>query len=491
MSDFFKDQKQMAARGLNILSINDYRDIHLATLQVLEQTGVFVEDHQALEVFGSSGALVDQKNKIVKLPSHMVEDAIQSAPGQVLLAGRNPDRDILLADNKNFYVNFGGNINVVDPYTGMVRQSTKEDVAATARLCDALKEVSVYSRAVYALDQTPKLLHLHTAEACFNTTTKHCFHGPESKWEAEKIIEMASAAVGGKENLKTRKPITLVAAVSSPLKLTRKFCEVIMTSAGAGFSTYIATMVMAGGTGPVNLAGVLVQTNAEVLSGIVLTQLVRPGTPVIYSSYSTGMDLRLGTSPLGSPETAMIAGSVAGLCRYYQLPCMVPGISSDSKKPHVQAAFEKTLTGVSAAMAGANLIIGIGGIETGLTFDFGQAVLDDEIVRMIKHLKRGIEVNDETLSVDLIHEIGSFGEYLSHNTTLLKMNSLSQTQLFDRSNREDWENKGQPQSYAKALSRAIDILENHQPEPLPVSAVSRIQDIVEEAEKEVNVKKHR
>lgn len=129
-------------------------------------------------------------------------------------------------------------------------------------------------------------------------------------------------------------------------------------------------------------------------------------------------------------------------------------------------------------MAGANLISGIGGIETGLTFDFGQAVLDDEIVRMIQHLKRGIEVNDETLSVDIIHEIGPFGEYLSHNTTLLKMKSLSQTHLFDRSNREDWENKGKPQSYAKALSRAIDILENHKPEPLPESAVKRISAIV-------------
>jgi trimethylamine--corrinoid protein Co-methyltransferase len=488
MSDFFMDHRQTAARDLNMLSIKDYRDIHLATLQILEKTGVFVEDQQALEVFGSYGASVDKKSKIVKLPSGIVEDSIRSAPDQVLLAGRIPGFDILLEDNKNAYVNFGGNINVVDPYTGMVRQSTKKDVAATACLCDGLKEVNVYSRAVYALDQTPELLHLHTAEACFNNTAKHCFHGPESKWAAEKIIEMAMAVMGGTENLKARKPISFVAAVSSPLKLTRKFCEVVMTSAGAGFSTLIASMVMAGGTGPVNLAGVLVQTNAEILAGIVLAQCVRKGTPVIYSSFSTGMDLRLGTSPLGSPETAMIAISVAGLCRYYQLPCLVPGISSDSKQPGAQAAYEKALTGVSAAMAGANLIIGIGGLETGLTFDFGQAVLDDEIVRMIKHLKQGIEVDDETLSVDLIHEIGPFGEFLSHDTTLLKMKSLSQTELFDRSNREDWEKKGQQQGYAKALSLAIDIIENHEPEPLPGSAVKRIRVLVEEAEKEVSVK---
>ncbi|MGD8519668.1 MAG: trimethylamine methyltransferase family protein [Desulfobacterales bacterium] len=488
MADFFNDQKLAVIGGLNLLTQNNYRDIHLATLKVLENTGVFVEDRQAREVFGSCGARVDEKNNTVKLPPSMVEDAIQSAPAQVMLAGRNPDRDILLDGNTNAYLNFGGGINMIDPHTGLCRKSTKADLATSARLCDALKEVSVYSRAVYPLDQPQKVLHLHTAEASLCNTTKHCFHGPESEWETKKIIDMAEAVVGGAENLKNRKPISFGSAVSSPLKLTRKFCEAIMTASRAGFTTNIASMAMAGGTGPVNLAGVLVQTNAEILSGIVLTQLVCKGAPVIYASYSTAMDLRWGTCPLGSPETALIGASVAGLCRYYQLPCLVPGISSDSKRHGIQAAYEKALTGVSAAMAGASLIVGIGGLETGLTFDFGQAVLDDEIVRMIKHLRQGFDVNTETLSVDLIQEIGPFGEFLSQDTTLLKMKSLSQTHLFDRNNREGWENNGKPQSYAKALSRAIDIIEDYQPEPLPVSVVKQIRAIVEEAEKEVNMK---
>jgi trimethylamine--corrinoid protein Co-methyltransferase len=489
MADFFVNQNLTSAVGLNMLGKNDYSDIHQATLQVLEKTGVYVEDRQAREVFGSCGARIDEKSNIVKLPSSMVEDAIQSAPARVMLAGRTPAFDIIVEDGMTSCLNFGGGIRVVDPYTGVIRQSTKADLAASARLCDALKEVSVYTRAVYPLDQPQKVLHLHTAEACFNSTAKHSLHGPESEWETQKIIEMAVAAVGGAKNLKTRKPITFTMAVSSPLKLTRKFCEAIMTASSAGFSCKIGSMAMAGGTAPVNLAGVLVQTNAEILAGIVLTQLIRKGTPVIYASYSTAMDLRIGTSPLGSPETALIAASVAGLCRYYQLPCLVPGITSDSKQAGSQAAYEKVLTGVSAAMAGAGLLVGIGGLETGLTFDFGQAVLDDEIFRMIKHIKRGIEVNPETLSVDLIHEIGPSGEFLSHDTTLAKMKSLSQTHIFDRNNREDWENKGKPQSYAKALSRAVDILENHKPEPLPESAAGQISAIVEEAEKEVSVKR--
>jgi trimethylamine--corrinoid protein Co-methyltransferase len=344
------------------------------------------------------------------------------------------------------------------------------------------------SRAVYPLDQPQKVLHLHTAEACFNNTTKPFFNGPESKWEVEKIIEMATAAVGGSENLKTRKPISFGYAVTSPLKMTRKLSKSLTTAARAGFVTYIASMALAGGTAPVNLAGVVVQTNAEILSGIVLTQLVRRGTPVFYSSYGTALDLRLGTSPLGSPETALIGAAISELCRYYQIPCLVPGISSDSKQQGGQAAFEKTLTGVAAAMAGASLLVGIGGLETGLTFDYGQAVLDDEIVRMIRHFKQGFEVNAETLSVDLIDEVGHFGEFLSHDSTLAKMRTLSQIHLFDRSNREDWELNGKPDSYDKALARAREILETHKPAPLPPGAAEQIRSIVDEAEKELKLK---
>lgn len=487
MSDFFSDKKPKFVSGFNLLTINDYRDIHLATLQVLEKTGFLVEDEKARELYGSCGAYVDETNSVVRLPASMVEDAIESAPPQVMLTGRTPDRDILLDNNSSAYLNFGGGIKLIDPYSGLSRSSTKKDLVNSTRLCDALGEVSMYSRAVYPLDKPQKVLHLHTAEACFNNTSKPFLNGPESGWETKKNIEMAAAAVGGTEKLKARKPIVFASSVSSPLKLSRKFCETIMTSSHAGFPTYIVSLSMAGGTAPVNLAGVLVQTNAEILAGIVLTQLVRKGTPVIYGSYSTAMDLRLGTSPLGSPETALIGASVSGLCRYYQLPNVVPGISSDSKQHGTQAAFEKAMTGISAAMAGASLIIGIGGLETGLTFDFGQAVLDDEIVRMLKYLTQGIEVNTETLSVDLIHEIGHVGNYLSHDTTLFKMKSLSQTHLFDRSNREDWEMNGKPDSYARALTRAIEILDTHQPEPLPAGAAEHIQDIVEEAEKEVDL----
>ncbi|MGD8294415.1 MAG: trimethylamine methyltransferase family protein [Desulfobacterales bacterium] len=487
MSDLSRNSEKLADFRLNTLSKNDCSNIHLATLRVLEKTGICVENTRALEVFHSHGAAVDHKNRVVRLPASIVEDAIQSAPSQVTLAGLKPDRDIILEDNSTVFTNFSGNIRLVDPRTFKVRQSNKKDLEAATRLCDAIDEIGIYSRALYPIDRPSEVLHLHTAEACFSNTTKHCFHGPGNEWELIKILEMVRVAVGGSETICRRKPITFVAAVSSPLHLTRNFCDVVVGSAQNGFSTGIASMVMAGGTGPIHLAGTLVQTNAEVLAGIVLAQLVNKGAPVIYSSFSTAMDLRLGSSPMGSPESAIIASSVSRLCQYYQVPCWVPGIATDSKQKGIQAAFEKTLTGFSTTMAGANLIGGIGGIETGLTFDFALAVLDAEIVKLIMCFKNGVEINEETLSEDIIHEIGPLGNFLSHGSTIDKMRSLSQTYLFDRSSREYWQDNGKPQSYIKARNQAINIIETHRPNSLSKSAAEEIRSIVIEAEKEVGL----
>ena len=488
MLDIFSISSQRATGDLPKLDVDDYRNVHLAALRILGEAGVFVEDHKALAIFKSAGAVVDKNSQMVKLPSCMIEDAICSAPRRVRLAGRSDGFDVQLEKGRPIYVNAAGNVKIADLLTGAVRPSSKKDLIDATRLCDALNEVGVFSRAVYPLDQPFNALHLHTAEVCFNHTAKHCFHGPESKWQTEKIIEMASAVMGGKEALKARKPISFVCSVTSPLKLTRKFCEVCMASADAGFCTVIGSMVIGGGTGPVDLAGTLVQTNAEILAGIVLAQLIRKGVPVIYASFSTGMDLKVGTAPLGSPETAIIAAAVAALCQYYQIPCMVPGMSSDSKQPGSQAAFEKALTCLPAARAEADLIIGMGGLESGLTFDLGQAALDAEFIRMVQHTNKKMDVNTETLSVDLIKKIGPIGNYLSHESTLRKMRSMSQVRLFDRFSREEWQNRHKPESYQKALSWVQDILERHNPEPLPGLAAKKIRAIVEEAEKITTLK---
>ena len=311
--------------SLNVFSEDELYEIHLATLEVLQKTGVFIEDPEALEIFDGGGAMVDPKGKIVKMPPHMVEDAIRSAPAKLCLAGRHPKHDIVLETNRVGFTNFGEGVQMLDFRTGAVRPTTKADVAATALMVDYLNDVDVYERAVGAHDVPQIVGQLHNAEAWLSNTTKHGFMGPFDGMQLEKIVDMAAAIVGGRDKLRDRPIISFITCPVSPLKLVKDCCEIIIGSARNGIVMNILSMAMAGASSPVTLAGTLVTHNAEVLSGVVLNQLTCKGAPVMYGSSTTAMDLRLGTASVGSPECAMINAAVAQMARYYLLPSWVAG----------------------------------------------------------------------------------------------------------------------------------------------------------------------
>ena len=311
--------------SLSAFTDDELNEIHLATLEIMEQTGLFVEDDEAVEILAGAGAIVDGKNKIVKFPPYLVEEAIRTAPSKIILAGRDADKDFVVENNRVGFTNFGEGIIVVDPETGELREPTKKDVGDTARVVDACSEVDVYERAVGAHDVPQIVAPLHNAEAFFPNTGKHCFLGPFSGYNVKKLVEMAAAVVGGLKKLAERPIISFVTCPVSPLKLVKDTCEIIMESARAGMSVNILSMAMSGGSSPVNLAGTLVTHNAEILGGLTLAQHTRRGAKVIYGSSTTAMDLRLGAASVGSPECAMINAAVAKLAKFYALPSWVAG----------------------------------------------------------------------------------------------------------------------------------------------------------------------
>lgn len=311
--------------GLTVLTHDELEDIHLATLEVLERTGVFVEDAAAIDIFAEAGCQVDRAGSIVRIPPHVVEEAIRSAPSSITLAGRHEDRDFVLETNRVGFTNFGEGIAVIDPRDGELREPTKEDVAAATRLIDALDEIDVLERPIGAHEVPQAVAPLHNAEAILNNTTKHVFIGPISAVLLRKIVDMAAAVVGGHERLRGRPLVSFITCPVSPLRLVKDCCEIIMESARAGMAVNVLSMAMAGGSSPVTLAGTLVTHNAEVLSGLTLAQLTRRGSPVIYGSSTTAMDLRLAAASVGSPELAMISAAVAQMARRYLLPSWVAG----------------------------------------------------------------------------------------------------------------------------------------------------------------------
>lgn len=319
------DKHHSQKLGLRHLTDSDLNKIHQATLEVLEKTGLFIETEEALEIFDGAGAPIDRQHKIVKIPPHMVEDAIQSAPSRILLAGRDPQHDKELGSGRVYFTNFSEGIEVVDPFNGERRVPVKSDLANAARLVDYLDEIDVCEKAVGSSDVPPKVLPLHNAEAMLTNTTKHCCVGPGSGYLLQKLVKMAGVISGSLKKFQDRPILSFTTCPVSPLRLITECCEIIIEAARNRSIINILSMAMAGGTSPVTLAGTLVTHNAEVLGGITLNQLVQKGAPVIYGSSTTAMDLKIGAASVGTPECAIISGAVARLARYYALPSYVAG----------------------------------------------------------------------------------------------------------------------------------------------------------------------
>lgn len=317
------DSIQYAMARSNELTEDELYMLHAASLDVLMEVGVKVESEEARALFAEGGCIVE--GEIVKIPAHIVEESIRTAPSVVLLAGRNPKDDYVIKQKKVSFINFGEGVNVIDPYTKEYRRSVKADLERNTRVIDALNVLPCAYRSVASQDKAGSVQALHNMEAMFHNTTKHCFIGPDGKSNIEKIIDMAAFLAGGREALKKRPLVTFNLCPTSPLQLNPTATDALILGARAGIPCNIISMALSGATSSVTLAGTLVTHNAEVLSAVVLSQLAEKGAAVLYASSTSIMDMRHLTTPVGAPELCMISNAVAQLSRYYNLPSFVAG----------------------------------------------------------------------------------------------------------------------------------------------------------------------
>ena len=311
--------------GLTLFSHDDLEMIHDATLEVLEYAGLYVQSEDAMDIYDGGGCIVDRKTNIVKIPAHVVEDAIRTAPKKVFLAGRDPKHDIVLESGRVNFCPFGEGIMVIDPYTGEYRKSTKADKGNVAKLVDALDQYDMLENTVAPRDVPPEVQSLHSYEVTVSNTTKHVPQPCHDKRSAQILIEMAAAVAGGREKLKDRPIVSGCTCPQSPLTISAGCADPIIEYAKAGLPQNILSMALAGATSPVTLAGTLVTHNAEVLGGIVLAQLTRKGAPVMYGSSTSIIDLKQLTATVGCPELGLISAAVAKLAQFYLLPSYVAG----------------------------------------------------------------------------------------------------------------------------------------------------------------------
>ncbi|MEM2440537.1 MAG: trimethylamine methyltransferase family protein [Candidatus Bathyarchaeia archaeon] len=476
---------ELKGNKLEILNSNELYEIHLATLDVLDSVGVKVFSPNALKLLEDAGAVVDKKRNTARIPEHLVKEAVKRAPGCVNLYGRNWKYKLRLGGDRVYFSMEGTSVFVLDLETGERRASTYEDLERFFRLADALEHVHHASITVKARDIPEPVAHVYETLAGFKNTTKTIDGYTYGQIVAMDTIKMASIIAGGEEELKKKPMLLGFHNPVSPLQHSKELTEGLITYAKYRQPVIIAPEDQAGTSAPVTLAGLLVQQNAEVLSGIVIAELANPGAPVLYGTVSTIADMKTGHLAYGSVEAALINVASAQLARYYGLPSRGTGGGTESKVPDVQAGMEKALTLTMAALAGINFIyVAAGALESTLTASYEQAVMDNELCGIIIRALRGIEVNDDTLAVDVIKEVGPGGYYLAHRHTLKHVRKEHYFPvIFNRQVRDAWESSGSKDLRQIARERAKKLLMEHQPEPLDPDIEEQLKLFIKEVEK--------
>ena len=450
------------------LSDGELLRIHEAALAVLANTGVQIVDSECRDILSQAGARVDTVLDRVYFPRDLVEKGLQLANQHVILYARDPDHDLDLSANKVYLGTGGAAVKVLDLQTGHARESVLRDLYDIGRLVDVLENIHFYLRPVVARDVASEEIDINTFYACFAGTGKHvmgsCYY-PENVAELIKLATM----IAGDEAAFHRRPFFSLnlGYVVSPLRFAPETVQTLTTAVRAGLPVSLVSAPQSGATSPAALVGTLVQTIAEELAGITYVQLLAPGHPLLMGGMPLVSDLRTGSTVGGSAELALMNAAATQLTHFYNLPIYNTCGLTDSKVPDVQAGYEKGITVAATALAGANYNHHAAGmLESMLAVAYEQYVIDDDLGAQIMRLVRGLEVNDETLSLDVIHEAAlGDGHYLGSAQTLAMMQSeYVYPHTADRANRENWEDAGAKDMRELARLKAGDILRAHFPD---------------------------
>ncbi len=444
--------------------------IHEAALDVLERIGIEVQPSECRDIWQAAGATIDPHKNRVFIPRQLVQDALGTAQSEVFLAGRDPKHDMWLGGQRVYMGTGGAAVKILDLASQRVRETTLQDVADVGRLVDALDNIHFYLRTCVARDIPSEDLDLNTYYAALSNTTKHVTGNCFTVRSLLDVLELGEMIAGGREKLRERPFLSFITSWTvSPLRFAGETVEVLTEVVRQEMPVFLSSAPQAGATSPAALAGTLVQIHAEELAGITYCQLVKPGTPVVLGYVPSVSDLRTGNFVGGAAEFALMNAAVAQLGQYCHLPVYNSSGLSDAKLPDVQAGYEKGLTGLAAALAGANYIHHSAGfLESMLTVAYEQFVIDDDINGSIMRMVRGIEVTDKTLSLDVIEQVvKGDGHFLGTQQSL----ELMHTEFYyphtaDRQSRDNWQADGGLDMREAARRKAKRLLKTHRPSPL-------------------------
>jgi trimethylamine--corrinoid protein Co-methyltransferase len=468
---------------LEVLTKEDVNKIHSATLNIIENVGVRFPSKRALEIWEANGATVDHEKKIVRVKPHIIEAALKKAPSQYILGARDPQQNLPLDGNHVNLATDGCGVEILDINTGEKRTSCLQDVRDIARIADGTEEIAFHWVALSAQDTPVESRGLHEIKAVWENSTKHV--QTESIYnieEAKAAIEMATMLAGSKEELRKRPVLSLMQCTAPPLGHDGGSLDAALLAAEVGIPTGFMTMSACLTTGPSTMAGTLTVGNAEVIAATALLQLAFPGAPVFYAAAQTASDIRTGAYTGGGPEDFLFGAATNILSDFYNIPLSMGAFATGAKEPNWQAGLEGAMSSFMASVVMSDMLLGAGFLHGSRIWSFAEMMMDCEIFSIMDKVIRGIEVNDETLALEAIANVGPGGHFLAQKHTKKHMRELFIPQFLDRRPYTEWETK-KDNAADWALAKARKTLKEHQPDPLDANISKEMAKIIKSVEK--------
>jgi trimethylamine--corrinoid protein Co-methyltransferase len=460
------------------LSDDDLKTIVDEAMGLLERSGMNIYSSKAREYLTSAGAELSGNGLTVRFPRSLVEDAIASAPSRVVLHGRSPEDDIVLEDSRVYYGTGGTAIYVMDLETGKRRYSTVEDVKLNARITDALEHVHLFTINVFPNDvKENDQIDINRFYWSLQNTSKHVMGGIYSLKGTQQVIEMAGMLAGGLDELREKPFVSFITLVISPFKIDHLYGDITCLIAEQGLPVVTPTEPVCGTTAPITLAGNVLVHTAETLGGVTLVQAVNKGAPVIAGSVGSISNLRTMGIVTGAVERGMINSATAQIAQKLELPFYSTAGNSDAKVEDAQAGLESAISNLLVGMSGANYIHDAAGLFDGdLSISYEKLLIDNEIIGMCERVLKGIEVNSDTLAVDMLEKVGPGGDFLGQEHTILHMlNEFYDTGLADRTLYDEWVASGRKDMKERARKKLDHLIANHNPSYISDGMIKEIR----------------
>jgi trimethylamine--corrinoid protein Co-methyltransferase len=449
--------------------------VHLKSVEILTEVGFCVPEPDALGRLEAAGFPVDRDSQMVRVTPELLDAALDRLPRDVMLYDRSGERPAPFEQGSCF-MGAGTPVNVLDLETGRRRAATWQDVRSLVTLQDALLQVDVVRPTVTATDcgECSDLVEIAELLRC---TGKPGVHRTLAAERVDAAVEMLAAVAGGEDAFRARPNFATLYCPISPGYFTPENVRCMLRWAEYGVPITLLSMAMGGASAPATLLGELVVINADILAWIVALQILYPGVPLLYGSVSAVLDMRTGLLPLGAPERGMINSGAAAMGRFYGIPSMCGGLSSDAKQLDAQAGFEKAVTAFPLLLEGADIIYGVGATDAGSSISYLQMILDDELIAGLRRTMQGITVHDLEEEVALIKARTPRGNFLDTKHTRRTFREHWLPGILSRDSYEAWQAKGETIEQV-CRHKAREMLEQHRPPPLPAEVEAELERIV-------------